>query len=79
MANRALQQFDPDFQTPLIFDESVDFSDPEESRFAGAFSDGLLAKSDPTLSMSGFQKSGLGGEWKIVDPTPSPSLHGTRR
>lgn len=49
-------QFDPDFQTPLILDESLDFSDPEESRFAGAFSDGLLAKSEPFLSMSTFQK-----------------------
>jgi hypothetical protein len=49
-------QFDPDFQTPLILDESLDFSDPEESRFASAFSDGLLAKSEPLLSMSTFQK-----------------------
>jgi len=50
-------QFDPEFQTPLIFDESLDFSDPEESRFAGAFADGLLAKSEPILSMSGFRKT----------------------
>ena len=49
-------QFDPDFQTPLILDESFDFSDSEESRFAGALSDGLLAKSEPILSMSAFQK-----------------------
>ena len=49
-------QFDPEFQTPLILDESLDFSDPEESRFACALSDGLLAKSEPILSMSAFQK-----------------------
>lgn len=49
-------QFDPEFQTPLILDDSLDFSDSEESRFVGAFSDGLLAKSDPILSMSAFQK-----------------------
>ena len=49
-------QFDPDFQTPLILDESLDFSDPEESRLAYPFSDGLLAKSEPILSMSAFQK-----------------------
>lgn len=49
-------QFDPDFQTPLILDESFDFSDSEEPRFAGALSDGLLAKSEPILSMSAFQK-----------------------
>ena len=33
----------------------MDFSD-EESQFVGAFSDGLWAKSEPILSMSGFQK-----------------------
>lgn len=49
-------QFDPEFQTPLILDESLDYSDPEESRFVGALSDGLLAKSEPFLSMSAFQK-----------------------
>ncbi|KAJ9292291.1 hypothetical protein DTO021C3_184 [Paecilomyces variotii] len=48
--------FDPEFQTPLVIDESLDFSDPEESRFAGAFSDGLLAKSEPVLPMSAFQR-----------------------
>ncbi|PTU19584.1 hypothetical protein P175DRAFT_0510821 [Aspergillus ochraceoroseus IBT 24754] len=35
---------------------SLDFSDPEESQFFGVFSDGLLAKSEPILSMSAFQK-----------------------
>lgn len=50
------QQFNPDFQTPLILDESFDFPDSEESRFAGALSDGLLAKSEPILSMSAFQE-----------------------
>ncbi|KAE8144457.1 hypothetical protein BDV25DRAFT_145605 [Aspergillus avenaceus] len=48
--------FDPEFQTPLILDESLDLSDTEESRFIGSLSDGLLAKSDPILSMSTFQK-----------------------
>ncbi|KAF5867020.1 hypothetical protein ETB97_006866 [Aspergillus alliaceus] len=48
--------FDPEFQTPLILDESLDFSDTEESRFIGALSDGLLAKSVPILSMSTLQK-----------------------
>ncbi|CRG91883.1 transcriptional regulator Medusa [Talaromyces islandicus] len=59
-------QFNSDFQTPLIFDESADYSDPEDSRFAGAFSDGLLAKADVTLSMSGFGKTpyrGSGGKF----------------
>lgn len=56
-----LFQFDPEFQTPLILDESLDFSDPEESRFASAFSDGLLAKSEPILSMSAFQKPSQAG------------------
>ncbi|KAF5015614.1 hypothetical protein F66182_12994, partial [Fusarium sp. NRRL 66182] len=46
-----------DFQTPLIFDESADYSDLEESCFAGAYSDSLLAKSDLRSSMSNFQKS----------------------
>ncbi|KAI2865934.1 hypothetical protein CBS12448_1457 [Aspergillus niger] len=48
--------FNSELQTPLILDESLDFSDPEESQFLGAFSDGLLAKSEPILSMSTFQK-----------------------
>ncbi|ODH15727.1 hypothetical protein ACO22_06408 [Paracoccidioides brasiliensis] len=50
-------QLDLDFQTPLIFDESLDFSDPEESGFVGAFSDSLLAKSEGLLSMSAYEKS----------------------
>ncbi|KAI1980481.1 hypothetical protein LOZ53_000555 [Ophidiomyces ophidiicola] len=49
-------QSDLEFQSPLIFDESVDFSDPEESRFAGTFSDGLLAKSGGALSMATYGK-----------------------
>ncbi|EFW14929.1 transcription factor medA [Coccidioides posadasii str. Silveira] len=49
-------QFDLDFQSPLIFDESVDFSDPEESRFAGTFSDGLWAKTGGPMSMSTYEK-----------------------
>ncbi|KAJ5290805.1 hypothetical protein N7478_000056 [Penicillium angulare] len=52
--------FDPDFQTPLILGESLDFSDSDESQFVGAFSDGLWAKSEHILSMSGFQKPGAG-------------------
>lgn len=55
-----LIQFDPDFQTPLILGESLDFSDSEESQFVGAFSDGLWAKSEPILSMSSFQKPAAG-------------------
>ncbi|RAL10640.1 transcriptional regulator medA [Aspergillus homomorphus CBS 101889] len=51
-----IAKFNPELQTPLILDESLDFSDPEESQFIGAFSDGLLAKSDPILSMPTFQK-----------------------
>lgn len=50
-------QFNSDLQTPLIFDESADYSDPEESCFAGTFSDGLLSKSDLTLPMSNFHKT----------------------
>ncbi|KAJ5225982.1 hypothetical protein N7468_007207 [Penicillium chermesinum] len=50
------ESFDPDFQTPLILGESLDFSDSEESQFVGAFSDALWAKSEPILSMAGFQK-----------------------
>ncbi|KAG2007768.1 hypothetical protein GB937_008267 [Aspergillus fischeri] len=65
-------QFDPDFQTPLILDESLDFSDPEESRFAGAFSDGLLAKSEPFLSMSTFQKPPSAA---LLDYESARSLH----
>ena len=53
-------QFDPDFQTPLILGESLDFSDSEESQFVGAFSDGPWAKSEPILSMSSFQKPAAG-------------------
>ena len=34
----------------------MDFSDSEESQFVGAFSDSLWAKSEPILSMAGFQK-----------------------
>ncbi|KAH1942445.1 hypothetical protein KXW40_003784 [Aspergillus fumigatus] len=64
--------FDPDFQTPLILDESLDFSDPEESRFAGAFSDGLLAKSEPFLSMSTFQKPPSAA---LLDYDSARSLH----
>lgn len=59
-------QFDPDFQTPLILGETLDLSDSEESRFVGAFSDGLWAKSEPFLSMSNFQKPAAGavlGKW----------------
>ncbi|KAJ5759569.1 hypothetical protein N7520_006725 [Penicillium odoratum] len=64
--------FDPDFQTPLILGESLDFSDSEESQFVGAFSDGLWAKSEPILSMSGFQKPGAGA---VLDYASTRSLH----
>lgn len=64
--------FDPDFQTPLILDEPWDFSDPEESRFVGTFSDGLLAKSDPILSMSTFQKPPAA---TLLDYESARSLH----
>lgn len=50
-------QFAQGLRTPLIFDDSLELSDPEESRFAGAYSDGLLAKSEAILSMSAFQKA----------------------
>ncbi|KAJ6134899.1 hypothetical protein N7512_000059, partial [Penicillium capsulatum] len=63
--------FDPDFQTPLILGESFDFSDSEESQFVGAFSDGLWAKSEPILSMSGFQKPA----GAVVDYASTRSLH----
>ncbi|EAW14173.1 transcriptional regulator medA [Aspergillus clavatus NRRL 1] len=53
-------------------DESLDFSDPEESRFAGVFSDGLLAKSDPILSMSTFQKPPTA---TLLDYESTRSLH----
>ncbi|EGE02772.1 hypothetical protein TEQG_08614 [Trichophyton equinum CBS 127.97] len=46
-----------ELQSPLIFDESLDFSDPEESRFVGAYSDNLLAKPGNLLSMSALDKS----------------------
>ncbi|KAF3482833.1 transcriptional regulator Medusa [Arthroderma uncinatum] len=46
-----------ELQSPLIFDESLDFSDPEESRFAGAYSDSLLAKPGNLLSMSALDKA----------------------
>lgn len=70
-------QFDLDFQSPLIFDDSLDFSDPEESRFVGAYSDGLLTKSGGVLSMSAFdkgQKGEFSGELlliKIIFHSPS--------
>ncbi|KAJ6126916.1 hypothetical protein N7523_002528 [Penicillium sp. IBT 18751x] len=64
--------FDPDFQTPLILGESFDYSDSEESQFVGAFSDGLWAKSEPILSMSGFQKPAAGA---IIDFASTRSLH----
>ena len=38
----------------------MDFSESEESHFVGAFSDGPWAKSEPILSMSGFQKPAAG-------------------
>ncbi|KAJ5460438.1 uncharacterized protein N7458_001990, partial [Penicillium daleae] len=61
-------QFDPDFQTPLILGESLDFSDSEESQFVGAFSDGLWAKSEPILSMSSFQKPAAGSVLGMSTP-----------
>ncbi|KAJ5168498.1 uncharacterized protein N7482_004092 [Penicillium canariense] len=64
--------FDPDFQTPLILGESLDFSDSEESQFVGAFSDGLWAKSEPILSMSSFQKPAAGS---VLDYASTRSLH----
>ncbi|KAJ5928449.1 hypothetical protein N7466_007405 [Penicillium verhagenii] len=64
--------FDPDFQTPLILGESLDFSDSEESQFVGAFSDGLWAKSESILSMSGFQKPAAGS---VLDYASTRSLH----
>ncbi|KAJ5702156.1 hypothetical protein N7488_009704 [Penicillium malachiteum] len=64
--------FDPDFQTPLIVGESLDFSDSEESQFLGAFSDGLWAKSEHLLSMSGFQKPGASA---VLDYAATRSLH----
>lgn len=66
-------QFDPDFQTPVILDESFSFSNPEESQFVGEFSDGLWAKSEPVLSMSAFQKppqAALLGKYRLP-----PSRH----
>ncbi|CAL5868175.1 uncharacterized protein PFLUO_LOCUS2399 [Penicillium psychrofluorescens] len=68
----AEKKFDPDFQTPLVLGESLDFSDPEDSQFAGAFSDGLWAKSEPFLSMSAFQKPSAG---TILDYGSARSLH----
>ncbi|KAJ5089792.1 hypothetical protein N7532_008476 [Penicillium argentinense] len=65
-------RFDPDFQTPLILGESLDFSDSEESQFVGAFSDGLWAKSEPFLSMSSFQKPAAGA---VLDYASTRSLH----
>ncbi|KAJ5584423.1 uncharacterized protein N7459_004223 [Penicillium hispanicum] len=64
--------FDPDFQTPLILGESLDFLDSEESQFVGAFSGGLWAKSEPILSMSGFQKPAAGA---VLDYNSTRSLH----
>ncbi|KAJ5899290.1 hypothetical protein N7495_004034, partial [Penicillium taxi] len=62
--------FDPDFQTPLILGESLEFSDSEETQFVG-FSDGLWAKSEPFLPMSGFQKP-VGS---VLDYGSTRSLH----
>ncbi|EGE83965.1 hypothetical protein RJZ56_007426 [Blastomyces dermatitidis] len=67
-------QLDLDFQTPLILDESFDFSDPEESRFAGAFSDGLLAKSGGLFSMSAYEKS---PQADFLDYDATRALHDT--
>ena len=53
-----MQQSEADFQTPLIFDDSLDFSDyPSAHRFADEYPDGLLARSAALLSMSGYEKS----------------------
>ena len=57
LTRSAPNQFAQGLRTPLIFDDSLELSDPEESRFAGAYSDGLLAKSEAILSMSAFQKA----------------------
>ncbi|EEH05859.1 transcriptional regulator medusa [Histoplasma capsulatum G186AR] len=65
---------DLDFQTPLIFDESFDFSEPEESRFVGAFSDGLLAKSGGLFSMSAYEKS---PQADFLDYDATRALHDT--
>ncbi|PGH08531.1 hypothetical protein AJ80_07851, partial [Polytolypa hystricis UAMH7299] len=65
---------DLDFQTPLIFDESLDFSDPEESRFVGAFSDGLYAKSGGLFSMSTYEKS---PQVDLLDYDNTRTLHDT--
>ncbi|KAK2758256.1 hypothetical protein FQN54_004101 [Arachnomyces sp. PD_36] len=54
-------QFDSNYRSPLIFDESFDFTDPLESRFEAEFSDGLLAKSEALLSMSAYEKSPQSG------------------
>lgn len=50
----------------------MDLSDSEESRFVGAFSDGLWAKSEPFLSMSNFQKPAAGA---VLDYASTRSLH----
>ncbi|QGA18558.1 hypothetical protein EYB26_006243 [Talaromyces marneffei] len=70
-------QVNTDFQTPLIFDESADYSDLEESCFAGAYSDSLLAKSDLELSMSSFQKPPHNGlEGPSMQENSFPSNYG---
>ncbi|KAI9726725.1 MAG: hypothetical protein M1834_008660 [Cirrosporium novae-zelandiae] len=50
----------PDFQTPFIFDESYDFSDPSIARYDVDLKEEILASSDfevVLLSMSGYDKA----------------------
>ncbi|KAK2746796.1 hypothetical protein FQN57_002838 [Myotisia sp. PD_48] len=61
-------QFDLELQSPLIFDDSLDFSDPEESMFAGAYSDNLLAKSGGILSMPALDRP---AKVEFTDPNES--------
>ncbi|KAK2806539.1 hypothetical protein FQN51_006505 [Onygenales sp. PD_10] len=66
---------DLDFQTPLIFDESLfDLSDPEESRFAGTYTGGLLAKSGELISMAAYEKP---PQVDLFDYDPTRALHDT--
>ena len=61
-----LKKFALDYQSPLIFDDSFDFPDPEESKFVEAIADGPWAKSGGLLPMSAYEKesqASLFGEW----------------
>ncbi|KAL1956915.1 hypothetical protein VTO42DRAFT_6662 [Malbranchea cinnamomea] len=60
-AKSASENLSPDYRSPLILDDSLDYPGPEESSFVEEFSDGFWAKSGGLVPMSAYEKESQAG------------------